>query len=65
MRGAARRGAPWGGKPQKTSQSLDRQYKAPTDNTKPQQTIRIRQNPKILDKDLKYSTRVATNIILA
>ena len=56
------------GTPQKTTQSPDRPYNAPTDYTKPQKhytkTKNIRQNPKILDMNLNYSTRVATNINL-
>ena len=61
-----------GGKLQKTLQSPDRLYKAPkrlykapTDYTKPRKDTKprnIRQNPKVLDKDLTYLTRVATNI---
>ena len=55
-------------KPQLTIQSPDRLYKAPTDNTKAQQdyarTPRIRQRLKISNKDLKYQTRVATDIKL-
>ena len=50
----------------KTTQSPNRQYKAPTDFTKPRQTI---QRHKILDKALNildnylnYLTRVATHI---
>ena len=55
--GGAPAEGPGGGKPQKTIQSPDRLYKAPkrlynpTDNTK---TQNIRQNPKTLNKDLKY-----------
>ena len=47
-----------GGKPQKTSQSPNRQYKAPTDNTKPQKDytkpLNIRQSPKTLYKVFEY-----------
>ena len=55
-------------KPQQNIQSPNRQYKAPTDNTKPRQTMqrhqKTTQSPNILDQDLKYSTRVATNVNL-
>ena len=55
-------------KPQRTIQSPDRLYKASKDYTKLTKdytkTTNIRQHPKILDTDLKYLTRVATNINL-
>ena len=54
------------GKPQKTSQSPDRQYKDMTDYTKPPKDytkpLNIRQHLRILNKYLKCLTRVATNI---
>ena len=61
--GAARRGARGrpprgpGGEPHKTLQSPNRLYKAPTDNTKPQQTIqipKIKQRPNISNKTLQH-----------
>ena len=55
-------------KPQNNIQSPDRLYKDPTDYTKPTKNI---QSPKkaiqgfgMLDKDLRYSTRVATHLDL-
>ena len=52
-----------------TIQSPDRQYQAPTDNTKPRKDYTkiqdIRRNLKALNKYPKYLTRVTTNINLA
>ena len=54
----ARGGEGAGGKPQKIIQSPDRLYEAPTDYTKPRQTIQSHkktiQRHKILDETLKY-----------
>ena len=62
-------------KPHKIIQSPNRLYKAPEDYTKPQKTTQSQerlykpektiQRPEVSDKDLQYSTRVATNINLA
>ena len=52
--------------PNRLYKALDRQYKDPTDYRKPQKhytkTRHIKQKPTILNMNLKYSTRVATNI---
>ena len=51
-----------------TIQSANRLQKAPTDYTKPPKDytkpLNIKQNREILNKDLKYQTRVATNMDL-
>ena len=64
----APRGNTRGARPQRTLQSPDRQNKATTDYTKPQNTIqnlqKSMQHPNILDKNQTYLTIVATNINL-